>query len=496
MPLTPDQALAKVESLYGGLASRRHEADKADDYYRGKHKLVYATEEWRKFHADRYKGFSDNWCGVVADSPSERLRVDGFSLDGDTKAQSPDEKSLWDAWLLNDMEAQSSQGFLASIIAKRSYVLVWGDGDDEPVFTWEHPTQVIVAHDPATRRRMAALKAWVDGDVEFATLYTADEVWKYVRRHDGQQGSLHVADANGRVIGTSSLASGSAGGWEARDVPGEPWPVANPLGEVPVVEVPNRPMLGGEPLSDIAGTMAMQDAINALWAYMFVAADYASMSARVVLGAEPPQVPILDSTGAKIGTKPATKAEITNGRLLFLPGSGDSTPTINQWDPAKLDVFTNVVEVAVGHIAAQTRTPQHYLVGKMANLSADALKAAETGLVKKVEEQQLFFGPAVREVFRLAALVRGDERLARACRLGRVLWKDAENRSDAQRADALLKMRTIGYPLRYLLERDGLNPTEVDRVMAMVDDEASDPVLERVARDLTGGAPDAAPVDE
>jgi hypothetical protein len=70
------------------------------------------------------------------------------------------------------------------------------------------------------------------------------------------------------------------------------------------VEFANRPMLGGEPLSDIAGTIAMQDAINLLWAYLFVAADYASMPARVVMGQEPPKMPILDENGQKIGEKP------------------------------------------------------------------------------------------------------------------------------------------------------------------------------------------------
>jgi hypothetical protein len=52
----------------------------------------------------------------------------------------------------------------------------------------------------------------------------------------------------------------------------------------------------------------------------------------------------------------------------------------------------------------------------------------------------------------------------------------------------------MGYPFRYLLEQDGLSPTEITRVMEMREQEQSDPLLERVARDLTGGA-DAAPVD-
>ena len=35
------------------------------------------------------------------------------------------------------------------------------------------------------------------------------------------------------------------------------------------------------------------------------------------------------------------------------------------WDAAKLDVFTGVINVAVKHIAAQTKTPIHYIVGEL-----------------------------------------------------------------------------------------------------------------------------------
>lgn len=37
------------------------------------------------------------------------------------------------------LSAQSSQGFLQSIVAKRSNVLVWPGAGDTPVVTWEYP---------------------------------------------------------------------------------------------------------------------------------------------------------------------------------------------------------------------------------------------------------------------------------------------------------------------------------------------------------------------
>jgi hypothetical protein len=107
----------------------------------------------------------------------------------------------------------------------------------------------------------------------------------------------------------------------------------------------------------------------------------------------------------------------------------------------------------------------------MANLSGDALLAAETGLVKRVEEKQIWFGQALREMFRLIALAQGDDSKAKAIAGGRVLWADAESRSQAQLTDSLLKLKQIGFPFEFLALRYGLTPTEVVDLLAMRDKE-------------------------
>lgn len=489
MLLDLDQAVKTVQRLYDALQSRRPEIEQLDRYYRGEQPLAYASNEWKKFHAGRYRNFADNWCGVVANSPAERLRVGGFSV---PQAEDPQddvvtaaERALWGFWQANDLDEQSSQGFLSSIIAKRSFVLVWGDENDQPVITWEDPSQVVVDYVAENmRQRRFALKAWLDDSgMECATLYTPDEVWKFQRKAPT---STNAAGQTPSGLYVSGSASGSGSGWQQRQPPeDDTWPIPNPIGEVPVVEMKNRPLLGGRPLSDIAGSMAMQDAVNLLWAYAFTAADYASMPARVVMGQEPPKLPILDDNGQKIGEQPVKMEDLAQGRLLWLTGKDT---TIGSFPAAQLDPFTTVIEVAVGHIASQTRTPPHYLAaGKgISNLSGDALKAAETGLVKKVEEQQLFFGPAVRDVFRLAALVAGDDGLADLAAHGVVKWRDAESRSEAQLVDALQKLMAIGFPFRWIAERYGLSDTEITRVIAMKQNETDTSLLGSAAAVLAG----------
>ena len=477
MPLTYEQALSWVERLYERIAGRQDEVDRFDRYYRGEQRLVMASDIWAEFHAKRYSQFADNWCGVVTDAPAQRLKPAGLSLDADMGNVSEAERTLWGDWLRNDMERQSQQGILETLKSRRSFILVWGR-DGEPVMSWEDPSQVAVAYDPETRDRVAAVKTWVDDDTEYATLYTADELWKWSRP---------LRQDVGLVIPPGMRSAMDRGGWEPREVAGETFPLRHPLGSVPIVEVRNRGPLRGDPLSEIGGVVPMQDAINLLWAYLFASADHASFPARVVMGMEAPSIPKLDEDGVDTGQRiPVDLKSLANGRLLFLNEEGAS-PTIDQWEAAKLDVFTDVIEVAVGHIAAQTRTPQHYLIlGRNANpAAAEALTAAEAGLNAKVQDLQLFLGADVREAFRLAALVRGDRALAESVAQGSIVWEDSENRSEAQKADAATKWKSVGMPLEPLVEKYwSRDPKEVERIMAAAEAEADDPTMARIMREF------------
>src|SRR3546814_10778025 len=51
------------------------------------------------------------------------------------------------------------------------------------------------------------------------------------------------------------------------------------------------------------GVISMQDTMNAMWGYLFPAADNASMPARVGMGGETPQVHVLDKAGQGHGAQ-------------------------------------------------------------------------------------------------------------------------------------------------------------------------------------------------
>lgn len=463
MPLTPDQAAATLERLATELERRRGDIETLDKAYRGEHRLAFASDDFREFFADRYTRFSDNWCGVVADAPHERLEITGIRL-GNT-----DDAGLFDAWRRTDADQGSDLAMLDAIIAKRAFALVWGTSDGRPVVTFEHPSQAIVGYDPETRERVAGAKIWADETMEYATLYRPDEVWKFERTR------IKVDDELQPVLGPAL-----SGNWTLR-AEGR---IPNPLGKLPLVEWQNRPRLIGEPHSDIEGALGWQHAINLLWAETFAVADESTIGARLVIGASRPVTPILDESGNVVGERPVDVKKWNRDRYGWLE---DPAAKVHEFKPASLEPFTKVVEIAVGHVAAQSRTPAHYLLvgGTIANVSGDAMKALETGLVKRTQEKTQHFGRAARDVFELIALVQDDQGKAEEVRAGVVLWKDVENRSDAQLADAALKDKSIGLPLRYILEkRYNHSPAEIERIMNMRADEISDPVTQALINEL------------
>ena len=485
MGFTPAEAAYWVNLLHAEMTQRNEAIQKRERYFSGEQPLAYASQEWRNFHNDRFKGFSDNWCGVVGSAAPGRTEVFGIRLGDDAEVQSPDEEALWTDWVRSGGPEKSDQGYLSSAYLSTSYALVWGDGNGDPMLTWLNPDTTIVHNDPETGEPKYGLRAWTDDALtQHATFYTAEEIWKFSRKTTATRLAM-----SGFIL--PPMYAVLAGGWGPRE--GTDPVVKNTLGVLPLVEHPNRPLLSQGPVSDIDGVMAMQDAINLMWAYLFGSADYAGMPARVVSGAERPVMPVLDATGQVIGEAPLDIEQLTRGRMLFLTGQ---QAKVDSWDAAKLDVFTDVVSVAVKHIASQTQTPIHYIMGELGNVNGETLTALELPLAMKVRKGHKSLTRPTREVFRRFALVRGNAAIADACRTAVVQWRNPETMSDAQVSDAATKDKAVGWPLQAIFERRyGMSQPEIARIMDQIKGELDDPLLQ-MAKDLMspGSAPAQTPV--
>ena len=99
----------------------------------------------------------------------------------------------------------------------------------------------------------------------------------------------------------------------------------------------------------------------------------------------------------------------------------------------------------------------------MANLSADALNAAEKSFRRKVELYRTQFGESWERTLRVGMVLEGRAERDQ-WEHNEVLWRDLESAALSQTADALSKLREIGVPSRGLWEMvPGVSPVQLDR---------------------------------
>jgi hypothetical protein len=420
------------------LDTRAQEAELYELYYDGRHPLQFATSKFREAFGALFGAFADNWCQIVVDAAVERLRVVGFRVTGNVSDQA------WELWQANALDVQSVIAHTEAGKNGRAFLLVDPNGDgDDPLITVEHASQMIVAHDPANRQeRLAALKRWLGDDgFQYLTLYLPDLVLKY---------------ESAEPI-NSPRAQTSPTVWVPRS--GVDAEVVNPLGVVPVVPLENKPGILGVCHSDLESALPLQNAINKLCTDLIVTSEYGAFPQRVVTGVEVPKDP---ETGQPLA---AAEMKAAMSRLwTFKPPDAKVTSL----PAADLANFVNAVEMFVTHLAAQTRTPPHYLLAKLVNMSGDALSVAEAGLVSKCRSKTLFFSDAWEEAMALALQASGTDVEASDCE---AIWANPERIAQGQLVDAAVKKKTLGVPLPVIWLELGYTPEQIVEMEALLESE-------------------------
>lgn len=484
-----------LKRLYGRLDALQAPLAKLDSYYTGDHNLWFLSDKTKAAFGGALSNMNDNWCGVVADAVEERLNPTGIRIPvedpvepepavdappmpspgpgeppGDPQEPPPAleapslaaqgveaDRDAWEMWQRNDLDAGSQMAHNEALVSGYSNILVWAGPDGEPVITPEAAAETIVETVPGSpRARAAALKAWRDDWTErvFATLYLPDAVYKFQSAH------RVLAGAASRIR------------WEPRPVEGEDWPLPNPLGVVPMVQMANKQRLRDRADSEIRSVMPLQDIVNKLVADLLIASEFQAFRQRWATGLD---IPIDTDT-----SQPIEPFKAAIDRLWVSDSEGT---TFGEFAQADLRIFVAAIEMFVQHVATQSRTPPHYFYLGGQFPSGESIKSAETGLVAKTRRRMTHFSEPWEEAIRLAFAIKDDPRSE--VRTSQLVWADPESRSEGEHTDALTKLSTIGVPNEILWERWGFSPQEIQRMRQMVQAEAdrrpAPPVVQMVA---------------
>ncbi len=404
-----------------------------DKYATGDHDRPYMPET-----ADaEFKALAErsvtNWMPTLIDTPNQALFVDNFRVDleeVETARNSP----AWLHWKHSRLDGRQSVIYHSALKFGHSFVLTERDPKTKKIVSKGLSTLRTVAlyEDPATDVDPVAgvyFRRWATGDdsAKSGLVYVWDDARKYTIVYT-QNGKWRVTKSELHGASECPLTRFAA----YVDLEGRTWGVVEPM--IPI-----------------------QDRVNQTIFDLLINQTYTSFQVRTVTGMAPPMKmvkneetgeyePELDANG-----EPVPDHMYLNAARWFY--AEDKDAKFGSLPGGDLTGFIKAAELGVRHMSALSQTPPHFLLGEIANISAEALEAAETALSRKIEALRTTFGESWERVFRIFHQVNGDAVNGDSYD-GEVIWRDLGASSLAQSADALGKFaEALGIPKRGLWGR-------------------------------------------
>lgn len=426
IPVDPDPELVKLlYDLEFVRGSWRADLLRCDQYLRGEQPLKFMSDAMRAEFGDEITSLVLNWPELATEAYENRVDVEGFRFPGESAGN----EALWDTWQANNMDVQASMGHIDAIALSRAAVIV-GSPDvatDEPLVTVESAFDCAWLRSPRTGAVRAGLKRWTEADdTEFANLY---------------------------VPGATHTLSWQRGRWLTVET--DPHGIERPL-LVPLVNRPRTKYRDGR--SEFSSVLGLADAANKMATDMMISGEYHAMPRRWAFGLK--RDDFVDGNGNKKSAWAFTK-----GRLW---ANENPDVKVGQFPEADLRNFHETIRLLAQLASHMLALPHDYMSFTSANPpSADALRAAETRLVKRVERRHVSFGDTWEEVMRLTQRIKTGAFDPKARALETV-WRNPATPTVAQKADATVKLHAEGIiPLEQARIDMGYTPAQRLEMRAM-----------------------------
>jgi hypothetical protein len=440
IPTTPEQDLTHLQMI---LLERAMGLRMLENYFIGNHGHHFSTQRFEMTFGRQLRQFHDNWMRLSIETKVNRLKVQGFRLGPvDTADTSTLNNRAWEIWRSNRMPTESVKAHREAMKFGTSYILVDPiakslDGK-APLMTVQSPVNVYCLRDPNNHFRVVkALKRWIGADdgYIYCTLYYPEQVFNY-------KSTAPVADAFQQIQYPVTYK-----------VIGE---VDNPLGYIPMIPLENQPTLIAGGTSDLDDIIPLQDALNKTLKDALVAVEFQSFRQRWATGVEIPKDP---NTGQPIKS---AQLEASLSRLWAFESPDTKVGDFSQVD---LTGYTSIIELLVQQIVAVSNMSSTHLISKLANLSADAVRAAELGFTDACKTKCLDYGVSWEAAIDLAMTIdSGNDEGGYGS--SEILWKDPEATSSSQLANELVQLQALGFSQQTLMELYGFSPEGIEREIA------------------------------
>jgi hypothetical protein len=428
MPL-PDATLSDIAWALGSFVARRDEQLLLRRYMAGQQAPTYVTKQFARAFETLLKGLRLNICPAVVHSVTDRLKLTGFSGNDstDTDAAAAAEQIWRDARL----DRHSNKIHNEAVMSGDAFLIVWPGPNEAPAFYPQRAIDCVVRYDAELLDRInLAAKAWLEGRRWRLNLYYPDRIEKYQTDRD---------TAIARGGGTDDSPPTDPDKFAIFETPGEPWPLPNPFGEVPVFHFAFGAGIGEHGVSELRDVVPLQNSINKLLADMLVASEFGAYKQRWLTGgfAEERTIDVRQPDGSIV--KQPVPLELGITRLLQMKAPD---ARFGEFTATDLSNYINAIDSVVSDVARIKGIPLHEIMMTGTFPSGESQKTAESRLVAKVEHTQIDFGDVWEHALEFALSMSGQAGAGITAQ-----WAEAQSRAELEHIQAIgTKVLQIGVP--------------------------------------------------
>lgn len=433
--------------LQADAAANEPRDERNSRYYEGTNRLeqlgIAVPPELRRFVT------IVNWPRVVVDTIERRQDVKSLIMPGDNSASAV----LREGWDYNNLDSELSLWNKDRLIYGRGFMSVGANEEDpeHPLITVESPREMTPLINTRHRRMDALLRLYVStpGELtaDLATLYLPNVTIWLERGNNGWVQVDRDEHKLGKVAAVMSLNRRRTGNWAG--------------------------------ISEMADVIPLSDAAARSLTNLQIAGETNAIPQKYVTGAS--RGDFIDDAGNLV---PAWEAYFS-----AVWAHGDKDTKVGQLPESDLSNFHNTVNHYGTLAASVTGFPGRFFGASTTNPPAEGtVRAEEAQMVKSVERQNRDAGSGIGWAMALYERIRtgvwpDGNRI-------KCEWFDPGTPTMAQRADAVQKLAG-GVQImsrQGAWDELGWSDERKLRERGYFEEEASDPTLERIARDLGTGA--------